>query len=102
MLARLLPAALPLCILLTGCGSSDDRPLEVAVIADSGANAARLSLLEWGRTYLGGHFTLPPSAMHRWLGERLDALHKTRGVKLNVIGSVVSSSRLTSAWLVVP
>ncbi len=30
-------------------------------------------LLAWSRTYLPRHFTLPPSAMHRWLAQQLDA-----------------------------
>ena len=52
------------------------------------AAAARptIGLLAWSRLYLPDHFTLPPSAMHRWLGERLDPLHLNRGSKLNLIG----------------
>lgn len=45
-----------------------------------------LGLLEWGRLYLPGHFRLPPSAMHVWLAERLDAMRQSRGARLNVIG----------------
>ncbi len=44
------------------------------------------SLLEWGRKFLPSYFRLPPSTMHQWLGAQLDAMHTTRGVKLNVIG----------------
>jgi predicted phage terminase large subunit-like protein len=32
------------------------------------------------------HFTLPPSAMHRWLADRLDRMSRRRGTKLNVLG----------------
>ena len=42
--------------------------------------------LTWGRHYLAGHFSRPPSQMHRWLGEQLDPIHASRGAKINVIG----------------
>ena len=45
-----------------------------------------LDLLAWGRKYLPDHFRRPPSRMHRWLAEQLDALHFRRGTKLNVLG----------------
>jgi predicted phage terminase large subunit-like protein len=44
------------------------------------------NLLEWGRKYLPDHFSRPPSKMHRWLAEQLDAAHRARGTKLNVLG----------------
>ena len=34
-----------------------------------------LDLLAWGRKYLPDHFRRPPSNMHRWLAEQLDAAH---------------------------
>ncbi len=33
-----------------------------------------LGLLDWSRRYLPQHFRRPPSAMHLWLGEQLDAM----------------------------
>ncbi len=44
------------------------------------------NLLAWGRQYLPRHFRRPPSGMHVWLAEQLDAMTQTRGTKLNVIG----------------
>jgi len=44
------------------------------------------NLLAWGRKYLPDHFSLPPSDMHRWLAEQLDASHTHRGTKINVLG----------------
>ncbi|MCE9546593.1 MAG: hypothetical protein K8T25_13885 [Planctomycetia bacterium] len=52
----------------------------------AGAAAGELGLLDWGRRYLPDHFLLPPSAMHRWLAEQLDSLHRARGSKLNILG----------------
>ncbi len=43
-------------------------------------------LLEWSKRHLASYFHRPPSAMHRWLAERLDAMRETRGMKVNVIG----------------
>ncbi len=43
-------------------------------------------LLAWGRKYLPEHFSRPPSIMHRWLAEQIDAAHTERGTKLNVLG----------------
>jgi len=43
-------------------------------------------LLDWGRKYLPGHFTQPPSNMHRWLARQLDAMWHARRTKLNVLG----------------
>ncbi len=45
-----------------------------------------LALIEWGQTYLPHYFQKPPSKMHAWLGQRLDAMTSLRGSKLNVIG----------------
>lgn len=50
------------------------------------AEAGSMRLLDWGRRYLPHHFTQPPSAMHRWLAARLDAMARNRGVKLNLLG----------------
>ncbi|MCO6045754.1 hypothetical protein NG895_17795 [Aeoliella sp. ICT_H6.2] len=50
------------------------------------ARVAAVDLIEWGQRYLPGHFTAPPSAMHRWLAEQLGTFHTRRGSKLNVIG----------------
>ncbi|NLE39648.1 MAG: hypothetical protein GX621_16640 [Pirellulaceae bacterium] len=43
-------------------------------------------LLDWAQKYLGEHFALPPSSMHRWMAGRLDLLAGRRGTKLNVLG----------------
>ena len=45
-----------------------------------------LDLLAWGKKYLPDHFRRPPSNLHRWLAEQLDAAHFQRGTKLNVLG----------------
>lgn len=60
--------------------SSDGR------IASVAAARSTDGLLEWASAMLGDHFTKPPSAMHRWLAERLDAMRSRRGMKINVIG----------------
>jgi predicted phage terminase large subunit-like protein len=43
-------------------------------------------LLDWGRRYLPAHFSLPPSAMHRWLEQQIEAMRAGRGRKINAIG----------------
>lgn len=43
-------------------------------------------LLAWSQRYLPTHFIHPPSAMHHWLAEELDAMRSTRGRRVNVIG----------------
>ena len=50
------------------------------------AASGGLDLLAWGQKYLPEHFRRPPSNMHRWLAEQLDAAHTARGTKLNVLG----------------
>ncbi len=45
-----------------------------------------LDLLAWGRKYLAEHFRRPPSRMHRWLAEQIDAARECRGTKINVLG----------------
>ena len=50
------------------------------------ARPGSTKLLQWGRKYLPHHFTRPPSILHRWLGEYLDKMSYTRGMKLNVLG----------------
>jgi hypothetical protein len=45
-----------------------------------------LDLLAWGRKYLPEHFGRPPSNMHYWLAEQLDAVYTARGTKINVLG----------------
>ena len=45
-----------------------------------------LPLLAWGRKYLPHYFQKPPSGMHCWLAEQLDAMTVQRGTKLNAIG----------------
>jgi predicted phage terminase large subunit-like protein len=47
---------------------------------------AHESLLAWGRRLLPHYFAKPPSLMHRWLADELDAMTGQRGTKLNVIG----------------
>lgn len=46
----------------------------------------RLDLLAWGQKYLPAHFSQPPSKLHRWLADQLDAAHTARGTKINVLG----------------
>lgn len=43
-------------------------------------------LLAWAAQMLPDHFTKPPSGMHRWLAEQLDAMRAERGKKVNLIG----------------
>ena len=45
-----------------------------------------LDLLAWGRKYLPEYFGRPPSNMHLWLAEQLDAACAARGTKINVLG----------------
>ena len=45
-----------------------------------------VDLLAWGQKYLPEHFCRPPSNMHRWLAEQLDAARTTRGTKINLLG----------------
>lgn len=56
--------------------------------ADTSASGRRRAapLLTWGRHYLARHFTRPPSAMHRWLEEKLEPARHDRGLRLNAIG----------------
>ena len=49
-------------------------------------NRACDSLIDWGQQYLPHYFQQPPSVMHRWLADELDAMTLRRGTKLNVIG----------------
>ncbi len=46
----------------------------------------RQPLLDWGRRYLPHYLQKPPSGMHVWLADQLDAITTQRGSKLNVIG----------------
>ena len=82
-----------------GCGLDSNRVCQLLnvfhdALAERHGRARRLQasrsgtrgLLEWGRNYLPEHFTKPASLMHRWLGERLDAMGLVRGTKLNVLG----------------
>jgi len=43
-------------------------------------------LLAWCRRLLPEHFSMPPSAMHRWLADRLDGFAVQRGQKVSLIG----------------
>jgi predicted phage terminase large subunit-like protein len=45
-----------------------------------------LDLVAWGQTYLPDYFRRPPSNMHRWLAEQIDAAYAMRGTKINVLG----------------
>lgn len=62
--------------------------LASAFAATAPRRAARTDegLLAWGRRLLPTHFAMPPSALHVWLAERVDAMHLERGAKLNVVG----------------
>jgi predicted phage terminase large subunit-like protein len=46
----------------------------------------KMPLSTWGRLMLPAYFRLPPSGMHLWLGEQLDAMDSLRGARLNVLG----------------
>ncbi|MEN0109738.1 MAG: hypothetical protein AAF805_03350 [Planctomycetota bacterium] len=43
-------------------------------------------LIAWGQEFLPRHLSQPPSPLHRWLADRLDASRTRRGAKLNLIG----------------
>ena len=43
------------------------------------AASGGLDLLAWGQKYLPDHFRRPPSNMHRWLAEQLDAARTSAG-----------------------
>lgn len=43
-------------------------------------------LITWGQEYLPRHLSKPPSPLHRWLADRLDASRTERGAKVNLIG----------------
>lgn len=60
------------------------RDIDRAVRRRGGATSE--ALLTWAGRLLPQHFTLPPSAMHRWLADELDAMRIRRGTKLNVVG----------------
>ena len=45
-----------------------------------------MRLIDWGRHLLPGYFRLPPSKMHQWLSDELDALADCRGTRLNALG----------------
>jgi hypothetical protein len=75
------------------CGLSPARWADLALRLKAdvarrlrGRERASGTLLDWGRRYLPQHFRRPPSGMHRWLAEQLDAMTLSRGAKLNVIG----------------
>ncbi|TWT30342.1 Terminase-like family protein [Posidoniimonas corsicana] len=55
-------------------------------VSDAAEEKEPEDLIAWGRSYLPRHFSKPPSAMHRWLGQQVDAMRHTRGVKVNLIG----------------
>ncbi|HEX3871405.1 MAG TPA: phage terminase large subunit [Pirellulales bacterium] len=71
-----------------------------ALYEDQGRGAATTPLLTWACRYLPAHFSLPPSAMHRWLEAQLDQMPACRGSKLNVIGprGGAKSTIGTLAW----
>ena len=56
-----------------------------AGIGPAAARAASICLA-WGQKYLPDHFSCPPSNMHRWLAEQIDAAQTARGTKINVLG----------------
>jgi len=58
-------------------------------------------LLDWSARFLPKHFYNPPSAMHRWLADRLDLFHQERGTKLNVLAPR-NSAKSTIAALAYP
>ncbi len=60
-----------------------------------------LDLVAWGKKYLPDHFRLPPSLMHRWLVDQLDAAHTERGTKINVLGPR-GGAKSTIATLALP
>ncbi|MEO0529629.1 MAG: hypothetical protein AAF266_03525 [Planctomycetota bacterium] len=68
------------------------RTLRAALVsAFAGSPVDRASdqdecLLSWCKRYLPTHFRRRPSALHEWMGARLDAMRDGRGMKVNVIG----------------
>lgn len=42
--------------------------------------------LTWGAKYLPRYYTRQPSAMHRWIAEKLQAARRQRGARINVVG----------------
>ncbi|MFH1265280.1 MAG: hypothetical protein ABIK89_06090 [Planctomycetota bacterium] len=86
-------------IALMECGLSSDQVSDILgtlhnELASRHGQSRRLqaarnsgpTLLDWGRKHLPDHFTRPASAMHRWLGRKLDSMWYNRGSKLNVLG----------------
>lgn len=76
----------------TGRGLSSGKP-EAAPPSADGQSAGNVvpdavgrDLLAWGRRYLPEHFVRPPSRMHLWLADKLQAMRETRGMKVNVLG----------------
>ncbi len=65
----------------TATPKDQKRPTNRALLSEP-----ELGTIAWGRHYLANHFSRPPSLMHQWLGEQLDAMHVSRGGKVNVIG----------------
>ncbi len=62
------------------------RELARRVARRSAEEYTRLPLSAWGRLMLPAYFRLPPSRMHRWIGEQLDGMDESRGARLNVLG----------------
>jgi len=60
-----------------------------------------LDLAAWGKKYLSDHFRQPPSLMHRWLVDQLDAAQAERGTKINVLGPR-GGAKSTIATLALP
>lgn len=57
-----------------------------ACVARRVRRAGTLALLDWAKRYLPHYTQRPPSQMHDWLGQQLDAMTTARGTKVNVIG----------------
>ena len=64
------------------CGFSATTWRENTAVARRAARTGgrELDLLAWSRKYLPAHFTRPPSNLHRWLAEELDAMQDAAGL----------------------
>ena len=68
-------------------GPAERSPTEnTAECLDPTQSVGSRTLLDWGKEYLPEHFSKPPSDMHRWMAEHLDAMRQKRGTLLNVLG----------------
>ena len=62
------------------------------------AAKAALDLLAWGQKYLPDHFCRPPSNMHRWLAEQLDAAHTREERSSTCSARAAAPNRPSARW----